>query len=159
MVDIPDMALNTYHCKPIVLPALDFTYAFDSVGPNGEIRKIIQFQPIAETINGLKVVNLAFGDYITDGYAINDRSVSNNGDTNKVLATVAKTAVNYLDEFGPALIIVKGTTPARTRLYQIALNNYRIELEKLFEVLGLIDEQWEPFIKGYNYSAFLFSRK
>lgn len=59
-------------------------FDFISSGKNGEIAKRIEFMPTH--IPGY--FNLAFGDVDEDGN-IDDYSISDNGDRNKVLATVA----------------------------------------------------------------------
>lgn len=62
-----------------------FTYfEFVSVGSNGAIRKMLEFQ----TTSSPNLFNLAFGDKNPDTGEIDDLTVSNNGDTQKVLGTV-----------------------------------------------------------------------
>ncbi|HET6253734.1 MAG TPA: hypothetical protein VFE32_06660 [Puia sp.] len=57
---------------------------FISEGKNGRIPKRIEF-----TLTDVPgIVNLAFGDIDANG-EINDYSISNNGDRNKILSTVA----------------------------------------------------------------------
>ena len=70
----------------------DFSvFDFISTGKNGNILKRIAFTK-TESDN---VYNLVFGDVDNDG-EINDYSVSNNGDRNKILATVVKTIGDYI---------------------------------------------------------------
>ncbi|WP_341841154.1 DUF6934 family protein [Chitinophaga caseinilytica] len=153
------MALDTYQCKPIVLPSHDLSFSFESCGPNGEIKKVIQFQPFDQSINGETVVNLSFGDWNEENANVNDQSISDNRDTQKILATVAMTTLQYLEQNDSRMIYITGSTPARTRLYQIALNKNRAIWEKLFQAFGLLNDCWQRFIEGSNYEAFLFVRK
>ncbi len=68
------------------------SFEFVSIGPKGKIKKAIQFIPIDND----NVYNLVFGDRVNDRI-INDSVVTENRDTEKVLATVAN-AVLLLPE-------------------------------------------------------------
>lgn len=70
------------------------TFEFISEGPKGLIRKRIQFQ---ET-NDPFLYNFAFGDKNPDTGEIDDRVVSNNSDSEKVLATVVVAAYAFFDK-------------------------------------------------------------
>ena len=59
-------------------------YEFVSEGPRGTIRKLIEFQETYDS--GL--FNLAFGDKDPLTGEMDDLSISDNGDVQKVLATV-----------------------------------------------------------------------
>lgn len=153
------MQIEAYNCQPVEMPDLEDTYGFTSQGPKGPIEKRVHFQKINEYIGGSPVVNLAFGDLDEENKKINDSSISNNGDKDKILATVAYTAIDYINKKGKFPIIVKGSSPARTRLYQMALNAYRKDVEPLFTIFGLIGTEWELFASGKNYKMFLFFRR
>ena len=60
------------------------TFEFLSEGPKGKIEKIIQFS----LVNQNNLYNLAFGDRNPLTGEIDDRMVTDNGDNEKVLATV-----------------------------------------------------------------------
>lgn len=90
------------------------SYEFISEGRNGSIRKGVNFQLINAKH---EIHNLAFGDYNEAG-EIDDQSVSNNEDRDKVLATVAATVVDFSEHHPTATVIATGSTPARTRLLQ-----------------------------------------
>jgi hypothetical protein len=64
-------------------------FEFISEGPKGAIRKFIEFQRTTEP----DVYNLAFGDKHPGG--IDDLAVSDNGDTEKVLATVVAAVYTF----------------------------------------------------------------
>lgn len=72
-------------------------YEFCSEGPNGKIRKIIEYSYFQ--INGKSYYNLAFGDWDDTRQDINDLSVSNNGDRKKILATIAASVIEFTDHF------------------------------------------------------------
>lgn len=69
------------------------TFKFKSIGTNGIIPKIIEFQ---ET--GIEnYFNLAFGDLNIETGDFNDLVASNNGDSEKVLATIVKALLDFLE--------------------------------------------------------------
>jgi len=75
------MKVEKYHLKS----DKTFTYfEFISVGSNGAIRKMIEFQ----TTSSPSLFNLAFGDKNPETGEIDDLAISNNGDAQKVLGTV-----------------------------------------------------------------------
>src|ERR1700679_3254716 len=90
-----------------------FYYEFFSEGPNGKIKKVVQFQQIPNSVN---IYKLGFGDFNEDLGDIDDLSVSNNQDTQKVLATVARTVVDFMQQHSGSIVIAKGSTKSRTRL-------------------------------------------
>jgi hypothetical protein len=135
--------------------AADFAvFDFISTGRNGTIQKRIAF---TET-DWKNVYNLAFGDIDDDG-SINDSSVSNNGDRNKILATVARVVDDYTKRYPDRWIIFKGSTDERTRLYRMAVGLHLEELSATFEIYGYVDEQFILFNKELKISAFLIKRK
>ena len=129
-------------------------YEFYSEGPMGRIRKVVLYEKIEGDL-----FNLGFGDWNEERQRTDDSNRSNNGDRNKVLATVASTALDFTNKFPDALIFVEGSTSARTRLYQMGIADNLLEINENFRVDGLLDEDWEPFQRGRNYEAFLIRRK
>ena len=130
-------------------------FEFVSVGPKGQIPKIIKYT----SVNIPNIFNLGFGDKIADSDDFDDQVVTDNKDSSKVLATVASTIVTFTDEYPLARVLAKGNTPARTRLYQIAISNNLEDISKYFKILGLKNSVWETFVKNQNYDAFLITRK
>ncbi|WP_315820837.1 DUF6934 family protein [Paraflavitalea speifideaquila] len=106
-------------------------------------------------IGHIQVVNLAFGDWNQEAQTIDDLVISNNNDRDKVLATVAFTVLSYTEKCGNIAIHAVGATPTKTRLYQMGINAYRLEIEKTFLIFGFIKDEWYPFHSGINYEAFL----
>jgi hypothetical protein len=102
--------------------------------------------------------NLAFGDETIDG-ELDDTVVSDNGDGQKVLATVAATIYDFTNVNPNAYIFATGSSEARTRLYKIGISNNFQEIVQDFEVYGLLDEIWEDFELNRPYKAFLVKRK
>ena len=133
-----------------------YQYEFFSEGPKGRIRKVIQFQSIADYRN---LFNLAFGDWDEERKTINDTVKSNNGDRQKILVTVAQTVFRFMKDYPDAVVFAQGSTPSRTRLYQMGIAAFLDELEEDFTVVGYIDRQWENFEKKRNYEAFLLENK
>ncbi len=128
-------------------------YTFTSIGQKGEIRKAVQLFEYQEN-----VFNLGFGDLdpLTD--EIDDKSVSGNGDTEMVLATVISIAVDFLKRNPMANISFKGSSESRTRLYQMAINIYYDEFIEYFEIFGSIDDNLEPYQKHKKYESFLIRK-
>ena len=130
-------------------------FKFVSKGPKGEIPKLIMYQKT--TIKN--VYNLAFGDWDETTNEIDDKAISNNNDSEKILATVASTVLSFTYKYPKAMILVKGSTESRTRLYRIGISNNFEEINQNFVVLGYREETWQPFNKNTDYEAFLIERK
>ncbi|MBX7180776.1 MAG: hypothetical protein K1X82_01595 [Bacteroidia bacterium] len=131
------------------------TFEFISEGNNGLIYKIVRYQPT----NLKNVYNLAFGDKNLSTGEIDDTVISNNGDSEKVLATVVATIYAFTDKYPDAWIYATGSTKARTRLYRMGITRFLSEVNSDFEVLGEGVDDWEPFIKDVDYEGFLVRRK
>jgi hypothetical protein len=129
-------------------------FDFISTGKNGDILKRVAFSKTEEDM----VYNLALGDVDEDN-EINDYSVTDNGDRNKVLATVASIVEAYTKKFPDRWIIFRGSTAERTRLYRIAVGLHLDELSGLYEIRGYVDGDMIPFVKNMKINAFLIKRK
>jgi hypothetical protein len=147
------MKIATY---PFVKGPENYYYEFFSEGPNGTIKKVVEyFRWEIDT----DVFNLAFGDWDEDNGRIDDLSMSNNAERDKVLATVAATVIDFMEDYPGAIILAKGSTPSRTRLYQMGIAKVLNEINQSFEIKGFINNSWRLFQKGINYSAFLLKTK
>lgn len=131
------------------------TFAFLSEGTKGKIEKIIQFS----LVNQDNLYNLAFGDRNQTTGEIDDRIITDNGDSEKVLATVVAAVYAFCDRFPNAWIYATGSTAARTRLYKMGINKYFDIVQADFEIFGLTQNEWERYIKGKDYQAFIIQRK
>jgi hypothetical protein len=130
------------------------TYEFLSAGPNGTIKKVVQFTAIGPT-----VYNLGFGDWDEKEQRIRDDVRSNNGDLDRVLATVAFAAIDFMEHHHDAIIFAIGSTAARTRLYQMGIAYNLLEINQFFEIEGFYNGVWESFKRGRNYQAFSLRAK
>src|ERR1700749_3413644 len=95
-------------------------FEFVSDGPRGKIAKLVQY---GET-NLKGFYNLAFGDKDLATGEIDDSVVSNNNDSDKVLATVVATVYAFTDKHPDAWVYATGSTKSRTRLYRMGLTKY-----------------------------------
>ena len=130
-------------------------FEFISSGPNGDIIKVIQYTPT----NIPNVYNLGFGDKNNNTGDISDSVISNNGDREKVLSTVAFTTLKFLNKYPNYSVLAVGLTPARTRLYQIGIMKNLPEISIEISILGLHNDNWIQLKKGVNFDAFLASKK
>ncbi len=105
------------------------------------------------------VYNLAFGDKDPITGDIDDLVVTDNKDSQKVLATVASTLYNFIDYYPNAWVGAEGSTKARTRLYQIGISKYLEEITEDFIVLGNREKKWGLFEKNVEYDTFLITHK
>ena len=105
-------------------------FNFISEGPKGRIPKLIE---IKET-NLKDFYNLAFGDKDLETGEINDKIVTNNDDTEKVLSTVVSAVYAFTENRPNAWVYATGSTKSRTRLYRMGINKYFNEVEKDFEI-------------------------
>jgi hypothetical protein len=134
-------------------------YKFFSEGPRGRIPKAV-FYHYLESEGGYEYYNLAFGDYNREWNQIIEFARSDNNDQDKILATVIATLIEFTQTFKNCRIVIKGITPARTRLFQVKIVAYYDPLIELFDIQGEIEEgQWAAFKVGQNYLRFLFQRK
>jgi hypothetical protein len=115
-------------------------YEFFSEGPKGRIKKIVRSTP--RNAGGITCFNLGFGDWDEIEKKVDDRSITNNQDKNRILATVAATVLEFTRRFPDVLVYATGSTPARTRLYQIGIAANWNEIEALLYVYGYTDSRW-----------------
>ncbi|MDQ2771176.1 MAG: hypothetical protein M3Y54_11830 [Bacteroidota bacterium] len=132
------------------------TFEFESIGPKGKIAKVVRYTEI--NVRGF--YNLGFGDKDPQSGYISDLSVTNNSDSQKVLATVARTLYLFTERYPEAVVLATGSTLARTRLYRMGITNNLVDIEQDFVVLGLTTaSSWEPFRINTDYYAFSVRRK
>ncbi|TAG95650.1 MAG: hypothetical protein EAZ20_00160 [Bacteroidetes bacterium] len=130
-------------------------YKFTSVGPNGEIKKLVVYSPMLED----DIYNLAFGDYNETTDLIDDKVATNNDDSQKVLATVASTLYVFTNKHPNIWIYATGSTASRTRLYRMGINKYYDIVVNDFEIMGEYKNEWENYMFGKDYQAFAVHRK
>lgn len=132
------------------------TFKFESDGRNGKITKLVIYTNTSDN----NEYNLGFGDLQQDG-SINDKLRSDNGDAEKVLTTVAYTAHLFTNKHPDAKILFKGSTPSRTRLYQLKISKYLDTLLKDYKLFGTTsaDAEWQTFESNVNYHAIMAIRR
>ncbi len=147
------MHLNHYE---LITEATFTSFQFISEGRKGRIIKIIEFQKMNGFIN---MYNLAFGDKNLDTGEFDDKIVTDNGDSEKVLTTVLAALYDFLAKNPKAWIYVTGSTPPRTRLYRMGINKYLDIAIKDFDIMGEFENKWELYKKDKDYYAFVARRK
>lgn len=143
-----------YPKYPVIASPDHHMYLFFSEGPKGKIPKGVIYSRIEGNL-----YNLSFGDWDQVLQRLDDSSRSNNGDREKILATVAYTTLDFTDKFRGVQIFIEGSTTARTRLYQMGIAGNLLEINIDFTVEGYRNKKWEYFQSGRNYEAFLIERK
>lgn len=130
-------------------------FQFISEGPKGNISKLIEF---TETnLNGF--FNLAFGDMDKVTSKLDDKVITNNNDTEKVLATIVSAVYAFTDKYPDAWVYATGSTTSRTRLYRMGIAKYLEEIINDFYIFGQLDDDWHEFDKNVNYDGFVVKRK
>ena len=131
-------------------------FEFTSIGSKGKIKKIVEYTKVSVD----NIYNLGFGDYDEENNKIDDKIITNNGDSIKVLATVVSTVYAFTGKYPDAWVFATGSTEVRTRLYRMGISNNLAELQEDFFVYGMkFDETLEEFIVGEDYLGFLVTRK
>ena len=140
------------HTYPVEIED-DNIFSFLSIGKNGIILKMVE---IAEIQEG--VYNLGFGDYNFATESVDDKANSNNGDIEKVLATIFGIMIDFLNKNPSKTIFFAGSTPFRTQLYQRIVNTYFDEFSSILEIQGNRNGKYEPFQKNREYESFLVKK-
>ncbi|OQP58308.1 hypothetical protein A3860_07470 [Niastella vici] len=129
-------------------------FNFMSIGKNGAIPKRITFTA-TELEN---VFNLAFGDVDENG-ELDDCNISDNGDRNKILATVFTVVDIYTKKYPKRWILFSGSTRERTRLYRMAVGLNLEELSLIFEIYAFVEQELILFAKNMEINSFVIKRK
>lgn len=146
------MELDRYELKSDEQPSV---FRFLSEGQKGQFEKVVQFT----LVNQDSLYNLAFGDWDSLTGEIDDEVVTDNGDSEKVLATVVDALYAFCDQFPDAWVYATGSTASRTRLYRMGINRYYAIVANDFEVFGQTEIGWQRYEKGKDYQAFVVQRK
>lgn len=131
------------------------TYEFVSRGVKGNVEKLVVYTKTK--VYG--TFNLGFGDKIYATEDFDDVAITNNGDSFKVMVTVAATLYPFTEKYPNAKIFVAGSTKSRTRLYRMAISNNLEMISRDFYVYGFKDHVWEEFTTGIDYDAFIVTRR
>jgi hypothetical protein len=129
-------------------------YIFDSHGKN-LVKKVVQFTHIEN-----RRYNLGLADI--DKGRLDFHRFTGNGDSWKVLNTVAAIVIQFVEFYPDAEVLIRAAGDKRLHLYNRIFENRIIQIETIFEVTGYIDfdnKISEDFQIGKNYEAFLVKRK
>ncbi len=128
-------------------------YTFVSSGPKGDFIIGVEFTCIQPP----DFFNLGFG-VLNEWGETDDIIILDNSDRNKILATVAGFVKMFFESYSNALVLFSGSTLARTRLYRRAISLNYDELQKDFNIFGVISYdsgEYEIFNASKDYEAFL----
>lgn len=76
-----------------------------------------------------------------------------------MLITVAHAVMDFMQYHPYVVLFARGSTPARTRLYQMGINKNWDRICSFYDVHGFLNDEWEPFKRDKNYEAFTLSYK
>ncbi len=102
-------------------------YWFVSVGKRNVI-KCVQFSILDAHSN---VYNLSLMDMDVDSNRLSDNTITDNGDTIRILKTVAFCVQEFLNREENAKVYFVGNSPARNRLYRMYIYNYQYLWDEL----------------------------
>ena len=139
----------------ITVSASQPRYEFISVGPKGNIRKVIEYT----YLDDLAVWNLGFGDLDSQTGKISDDVVSDNGDGRKVITTVALTLLTFLEEHPDETVIFTGSDTRRTLLYNRIVAQFYGDFSDQLVITGLNEKGIEANIEtGIQYAALIIRK-
>ena len=129
-------------------------YEFDSIGEKRVVHKQVKFSPgfIPD------FYWLALVDLLDDG-SVSDSSRPNQGDVERVLATVLQTMLTFFKQYPTASVAFAGSTESRTRLYNIAIIRELNNARDTFTIQGYIDGKFEVYSPNKAYTGFAVSLK
>ncbi|TLV03320.1 DUF6934 family protein [Dyadobacter luticola] len=128
-------------------------FNFVSVGKQ-LINKTVIFQRIGQT----QFYNLALADIKDDG-TLDVLTVSNNGDTKKIFATVFQCITNFLQFRPESTIVFMGSTKERTNIYHWLICRNLEKARLNFLLYGYTDGYFETFNPEACYESFAISLK
>ncbi|TAF73926.1 MAG: hypothetical protein EAZ53_11005 [Bacteroidetes bacterium] len=129
----------------------DLLYMFFSIGKNGIVPKVVEYQCVDKD-----VYNLAFGDLDIINNTVNDKIVTNNGDTIKVISSVIQTIPLFFKIHPKATVLFTGSNILRTKLYNRILKMYINDFCDLYEINGIVEgeKSFSKFDISKNYNQF-----
>jgi hypothetical protein len=127
-------------------------FAFQSEGDKGKIVKIIEFYSLE---NGKW--NLGFGDW--NKGTVDDKVVSNNQDTMKVIRTVANVTVEFFKQYPDSVVVIEPVDEKRKKFYNLIFQRYYKDISPYFNILGKDKNKEETYILEKFYDSFEISLK
>jgi hypothetical protein len=147
--------MRDYEQYPIKTSKLDLTeFDFISIGKRGAIHKRVIFAEIDTNFFNLALVDVDPVSGETD-----DLSVSDNGDSVKILATVIAIISEFLGQYPNASIYFSGSTLARTRLYRIGISTNFAYFAEYYLIFGVKNGLESSFQINTDYDAFVVRKK
>ncbi len=129
-------------------------YEFFSIGPKGRIQQMIQLGMVQKVP---LIFNLELGPILSDN-KIDTLSVTNNKDTKKILQSVTESILEFLNGRQEALVLIQGSTPARTRLFQMWIRGIHDQYREDISIEGWFRNRWYEFQKDMQFEAFLIKK-
>ena len=131
-------------------------FSFISEGEKGNIEKIVIFEETDK--DGIFNLVLVDKDPITG--VLDDEIVTNNGDTEKVLARVISIIYLFTEKNPAAYVYVEGSSYSRNRLYRRSVTKFLKEALEDFTIWGILpNKNIEYFSPNIDYIGFLVQRK
>ena len=118
----------------------------------GRIKKLVSFSKMN---SDPLIYNLGLADAIHETEIVDDITVTNNSDTEQVFSTVVQIVVDFWLRKGGSLVYITGSTPERTRLFQIRIASSYIRLIEEVELFGVHGGVIKEFKLNTNYEGFL----
>ena len=127
-------------------------FMFISSGSKGDIVKQVIFEKLKPDF-----YNLGFGDFI--GYRVSDSVVSNNNDLQKVMNTIGAIIYQFFEINPTATISIIPVDDKRSRLYHTIFKRRIHEINRIFVLEGLNNEEWNIYETDKVYQEFKISKK
>jgi|GEM_PF-530375 hypothetical protein len=129
-------------------------FRFKSKGPVGLITKEIRFAELPDS--GMYSVHM--GDIKQNG-DFDQSAISNNGDRNRVLATVIVAIEIYTKKYPARSILIGGFNEQRARLFRMAIGVNFERISRVFTVLEVLDGRFLPFKPDTKSTVFHLRRR
>ncbi len=126
-------------------------FTFKSQSEDRTVVKVVQFSQVQEN-----VYNLGLADF--DAGKLEFRVSSNNHDLVKVIGTVSEIIRHFTNLFPEREVFITGEE-RRMKLYNLVIKRRWTEIEPIFWVFGLVEDEWTSFIPGEHYQALKIKRK
>lgn len=150
----------------------DFVYFFLSEGVRGIIEKGVLIERLPEhlCLGFESNYNLGFGNVmlVNDERVVDDSVRSGNGDMAKIIATVARIAINFLRDHPECTLSFQGFIDTKSAqhgknhrniLYQRGIESNWDELSAEFDFWGVTSGNIEAYVVGRLYDRILVKHK
>jgi hypothetical protein len=146
--------MGQYEAYPVKFDYENASFLFQSIGKRGIFEKAVFITPLSPDVH-----NLALLDYDPATNDYSDQSVTDNGDMAEVIATVISIIQRFLDSNPDQKIYFEGSTPGRTRLYQIAISKVYDPDHSNLVIKGYKNSCWTSFEPNTRFDGFLIEKK